>query len=599
MVGPLLRPRGNAGLNSGISLERFVGSLKVLKHNDFDKRICGDINRPPDQPGLRLNRLKQLTIGLAISGGVDSMALALLCSQFQNSLVRGYGQIRFRAFVVDHGVRSESSLEAQSVAQILAKKQIPTEVLKIKWPEGLVAQSAPNFESLARTYRFQALGRACRDHKIEALYLAHHQDDQAETVLMRLVNGHRKRGLLGMSPSADIPECQGIYGVNRSGGLGKKSDVNPRHMSNSNSDHDMEDDWLEELAFMNSFQAGHGERPFEAKPMPSEHGGVRVYRPLLAFTKEELQKTCEAHGMPWFEDKTNADPTVTMRNAIRNIYKNHTLPVALGKHSILSLVKKLHEQRVDASRRKENLWSNKIQIMQFEKRVPFIWVYFETLSPNEVKSGEAAEMLLLVLRDALQKIASTETIDLATLRTPLRRLFPELESVPSKQKGIERKPFTVAGLMFQPLDTAAAHDDGRAWIIKPQPHAKGKYQRLTFEPLPPKDVYEYVKDPESWKLYDGRYWIRVVNVTSEKVYVRPFAEGDVNKLRKQRIFNQLLTVEKNALYYKDAKPRHVLPALVVDGRDGERVIGFPTLEILDEDYKDIVKYKIKYKCLND
>lgn len=59
--------------------------------------------------------------GLAISGGVDSMALASLCSQLQsepNNPVRP----RFRAFVVDHGVRATSKDEAASVAKILESR---------------------------------------------------------------------------------------------------------------------------------------------------------------------------------------------------------------------------------------------------------------------------------------------------------------------------------------------------------------------------------------------------------------------------------------------------------------------------------------------
>ena len=63
--------------------------------------------------------------GLAISGGVDSMALAALCAKLQNHPKKGvsdFPNINFQAFVVDHGVRSESSLEAFSVSKILEKQ---------------------------------------------------------------------------------------------------------------------------------------------------------------------------------------------------------------------------------------------------------------------------------------------------------------------------------------------------------------------------------------------------------------------------------------------------------------------------------------------
>lgn len=58
------------------------------------------------------------TIGLAISGGVDSMALAALCSQLQGSRD---DSVDFHAFVVDHGARPESSQEARNVSQALMK----------------------------------------------------------------------------------------------------------------------------------------------------------------------------------------------------------------------------------------------------------------------------------------------------------------------------------------------------------------------------------------------------------------------------------------------------------------------------------------------
>lgn len=71
----------------------------------------------------------------------------------------------------------------------------------------------PNFESLARKYRFQAIGKYCQKSDISSILLGHHADDQAETVLMRLAKGARGVGLLGIKPSSPIPECEGIYGV--------------------------------------------------------------------------------------------------------------------------------------------------------------------------------------------------------------------------------------------------------------------------------------------------------------------------------------------------------------------------------------------------
>jgi len=73
-------------------------------------------------------------LGLAISGGVDSMALAALCSRIQHGTSQGFashiGQaplsnlnnLKFRAFVVDHGVRQGSNVEAEAVSNILESR---------------------------------------------------------------------------------------------------------------------------------------------------------------------------------------------------------------------------------------------------------------------------------------------------------------------------------------------------------------------------------------------------------------------------------------------------------------------------------------------
>lgn len=65
---------------------------------------------------------QQKKMGLAISGGVDSMALAFLCSNLQLYELPNYRRLKFHGFIIDHGVREGSEREALSVAKILANR---------------------------------------------------------------------------------------------------------------------------------------------------------------------------------------------------------------------------------------------------------------------------------------------------------------------------------------------------------------------------------------------------------------------------------------------------------------------------------------------
>ncbi|DAA79602.1 TPA_exp: PP-loop family protein [Trichophyton benhamiae CBS 112371] len=151
-------------------------------------------------------------IGLAVSGGSDSMALAYLCSQLvTQNLMPG---LEVKAYIVDHKYRPESSQEAQSVAKRVENLGVQSKVLTLQWPEGGLL-TKKGFETQARMLRYQILGKACVKDDIRALLLGHHQDDNVETALMRISKGHRKLGLVGFDEIAPIPECHGLYGENK------------------------------------------------------------------------------------------------------------------------------------------------------------------------------------------------------------------------------------------------------------------------------------------------------------------------------------------------------------------------------------------------
>src|SRR5690242_17255544 len=132
-------------------------------------------------------------IGIAVSGGPDSLALLLLAAAARP------GQVE--AATVDHGLRQESRAEAGFVASVCEQLGVPHAILTVHWD----VPPASAFQERSREARYRLLARWITGRKLSALLTAHHADDQAETILMRLNRGSGLRGLAGMRGKAAIP----------------------------------------------------------------------------------------------------------------------------------------------------------------------------------------------------------------------------------------------------------------------------------------------------------------------------------------------------------------------------------------------------------
>ncbi len=134
-------------------------------------------------------------LAVAVSGGADSMALCLLADEWAR---RSGG--RARALVVDHGLRPESGDEALRVAGWLAARDIAATVLRWEGPK-----PTTDVQAAARAARYGLMTAWCRDAGVLHLLLAHHRDDQAETVLLRLGRGSGLDGLAAMAAALETP----------------------------------------------------------------------------------------------------------------------------------------------------------------------------------------------------------------------------------------------------------------------------------------------------------------------------------------------------------------------------------------------------------
>jgi len=131
--------------------------------------------------------------GVAVSGGPDSLALLLLAASARPG--------EFEAATVDHGLRPESAAEAKMVADLCEEMDVPHAILAIEWD----LPPASAIQEQARAVRYGAIAAWMHDRDIGALLTAHHLDDQAETLVMRLNRGSGVRGLAGMRRKSKVP----------------------------------------------------------------------------------------------------------------------------------------------------------------------------------------------------------------------------------------------------------------------------------------------------------------------------------------------------------------------------------------------------------
>lgn len=137
-------------------------------------------------------------IVLAVSGGPDSTALLFLAARWRKARRRGP---KLLAVTVDHGLRKEAAAEAQQVARLTRKLGVPHRILP--WA-GATPRSG--LQEKARLARYRLLAEAAAKAGASHILTAHTLDDQAETVLMRLLRGSGPTGLSGMARETRLGE---------------------------------------------------------------------------------------------------------------------------------------------------------------------------------------------------------------------------------------------------------------------------------------------------------------------------------------------------------------------------------------------------------
>jgi len=198
---------------------------------------------------------------VAVSGGADSLCLL-------DALVAVLPNARDRLLVghVDHQLRPASASDAEHVKRVALSLGVSCAVDTVN-VSALAQSERLGIEEAARLARYRSLARFADELKTDTVLTGHTCDDSIETVVLSFLRGTGSRGLSGIG----------------------------------------EDEWLS-----SSWLGPTKDRPI----------GVAVIRPLLEVRRAETSAYCQARGIPWISDASNADPRFT-----RNRVRAHLLPV--------------------------------------------------------------------------------------------------------------------------------------------------------------------------------------------------------------------------------------------------------------------------------
>jgi len=238
-------------------------------------------------------------LGLAVSGGADSVALLRLLLELRRELGAVLAVVHF-----NHQLRGEESDTDERFVADLAKRHS----LDLHSASGDVATYAArkhlSVETAAREMRYTYFRRLLAESRLNRIATAHTLDDQAETVLLRLVRGAGTRGLAGIYPELSVV----------------------------------------------------GSRPWEES---GPHSGIRrqaeasILRPLLGIRRRNLEAYLKAIGQDWRDDSSNRD----LRHG-RNRVRHGILP-RLERH-LNPAVREALAETADLARAEENYWKREV-----------------------------------------------------------------------------------------------------------------------------------------------------------------------------------------------------------------------------------------------
>ncbi len=444
--------------------------------------------------------------------------------------------------------------------------------MNIEWPESGDPSKLSNFETVARRLRFMALGKACLERNIKSLLVAHHQDDQVETVLMRMSQGHRGAGLKCILPVSDMPECWGIHAVHTSGASELTEKIKALRGQKLAQ---IEDDWDNRQGTRQRFHPRHGDENSveqdteeeQSPPLKIQDGSIKVYRPFLGFAKGRLEATCLALRVNWVEDETNHDPALTPRNAIRQILKLGRLPEAIQKTSLLALVTRMRHKIVNRNGHADKIF-RKCEIRMLDTRVGAVIVRFPIYDFDRkgIPTMYLHQAMLnkeytfaLSLRHMIGLVTPLERVTLKSLNPAVKAIFPKLLD----DAGEQMWKFTCGQVNFERARSALAKpkpntrlDPEFVWILTRKPYASTRPSpSITFS------ATASPSESSNSALWDGRFWFCVRNQSPRPVVVRPLYPADLTSLRDALPEGQVKDLNEILRVVAPGKTRWTLPVI--------------------------------------
>lgn len=203
---------------------------------------------------------------LAVSGGVDSMCLA-------DMWLRCFGAGSFAIAHCNFHLRGEESDSDESLVTEWAEKY-GVLLHKVDFDTaGYASENGVSIEMAARELRYRWFGNLCLEYGYPAVVVAHHADDNAETLVLNMVRGAGLKGFTGMKPIAPLPS--GLSFREPSGHCGA------------------------------------------TEPHCGQGVAIHILRPLLTFTRKQIEGHVFAWKVPYHEDSTNSSVEYR-RNSIRH-----------------------------------------------------------------------------------------------------------------------------------------------------------------------------------------------------------------------------------------------------------------------------------------